>query len=51
LLRNPGGDPPVTAPPRILALASLAVWAALILAGRLLAYTHTWELLGVRAII
>ena len=51
LLRNPGGDQPVTAPPRILALASLAVWAALILAGRLLAYTHTWELLGVRAII
>jgi hypothetical protein len=51
VLRNPGGDQPMAATPRILALASLAVWAALILAGRLLAYTHTWELLGVRAII
>jgi hypothetical protein len=37
--------------PRLLALASLATWIALITAGRFLAYTHTWELLGVRAII
>jgi hypothetical protein len=35
---------------KALALASLAAWVALILAGRLLAYTHRWELLGVRAI-
>jgi hypothetical protein len=35
---------------RRLAIASLAAWVALITAGRLLAYTHTWELLGVRAI-
>jgi hypothetical protein len=35
---------------RVLALASLAAWVALITAGRLLAYTHTWELLGVRAV-
>ena len=35
---------------RMLALASLAAWVALITAGRLLAYTHAWELLGVRAV-
>jgi hypothetical protein len=35
---------------KALAFASLAAWVALITAGRLLAYTHTWELLGVRAI-
>jgi hypothetical protein len=35
---------------RALALTSLAAWVALITAGRLLAYTHTWELLGIRAI-
>jgi hypothetical protein len=34
---------------RTLALASLAVWAALITTGRLLGYTHTWILLGVKA--
>jgi hypothetical protein len=34
---------------RRLALVSLAAWVALIGAGRLLAYTHQWELLGVRA--
>lgn len=36
---------------RILAIASLATWVALILAGRFLAYTHRWELLGVPAIL
>jgi uncharacterized membrane protein len=30
-----------------LAIASLASWVALIAAGRLLAYTHKWEMLGV----
>jgi hypothetical protein len=34
---------------RTLALASLAVWTALITTGRLLGYTHTWILLGVKA--
>jgi hypothetical protein len=33
-----------------LAITSLAVWVALITAGRLLAYTHRWELLGVPAL-
>jgi hypothetical protein len=36
---------------RLLAMTSLAAWIALITAGRLLAYTHKWELLGVPAII
>jgi hypothetical protein len=35
---------------RRLAILSLAAWIALITAGRLLAYTHRWELLGVPAI-
>ena len=34
-----------------LAALSLATWLALILAGRFLAYTHRWELLGVPAIL
>jgi hypothetical protein len=33
---------------RMLALASLACWVALITTGRLLAYTHTWILQGVK---
>jgi len=36
---------------RRLAVASIATWIALILAGRFLAYTHRWELLGVPAIL
>jgi hypothetical protein len=32
---------------KLLAAASLAAWIALITAGRLLAYTHKWEMLGV----
>jgi hypothetical protein len=51
VLRNPDGAPSVAATGKILALASLATWIAVIMAGRFLAYTHTWELLGVRAII
>jgi hypothetical protein len=35
---------------RRLAIISLAAWIALIAAGRLLAYTHRWELLGVPAL-
>ena len=41
---------PVAKYAKVLALTSLAAWVALITAGRLLAYTHKWELLGVRAI-
>jgi hypothetical protein len=51
VLRHPDGGRSVAAGPKLLALASLATWIALITAGRFLAYTHTWELLGVRAII
>ena len=34
-----------------LAIASLASWVALITAGRLLAYTHKWEMLGIPSIV
>jgi len=34
-----------------LAVISLAAWAALIAAGRYLAYTHKWEMLGIPAIL
>ena len=37
----------VTARAKWLALASLAAWASLIIAGRLLEYTHKWEMLGI----
>jgi hypothetical protein len=55
VLRAPGaGQGAVPAPlpkhARLLAFTSLAAWIALITAGRLLAYTHKWELLGVPAI-
>ena len=36
---------------KVLAVASLATWAALIAAGRYLAYTHRWEMLGVPAVL
>jgi hypothetical protein len=37
-------------PAKLMAMTSLAAWIALITAGRLLAYTHRWEMLGVPAI-
>jgi hypothetical protein len=40
------GSAPEARDAKRLALASLAAWVALITAGRLLAYTHRWELLG-----
>jgi hypothetical protein len=40
----------VTLQARRLAGASLASWVALITAGRLLAYTHKWEMLGIPSI-
>jgi hypothetical protein len=42
---------PITRKAKALALASLAVFVALILAGRFLAYTHRWELLGQPAVL
>jgi hypothetical protein len=42
---------PTTRTAKAMALASLAVFVALILAGRFLAYTHTWELLGQPAVL
>jgi hypothetical protein len=52
ILSPTGADRKLTAKgARILAVASLAAWVAVILAGRLLAYTHRWEMLGVPAIL
>jgi hypothetical protein len=42
---------PVAWSAKALAFVSLVAWVALITAGRLLAYTHRWELLGIRSII
>lgn len=42
---------PVPGNAKALALLSIATWIALIAAGRFLAYTHKWELLGIPAII
>jgi hypothetical protein len=52
VLRAPDADrKPVATPAKVLAVASLAAWLAVILAGRFLAYTHRWEMLGVPAIL
>ena len=52
VLRAPDADQkPVAPSAKVLALASLAAWLAVILAGRFLAYTHKWEMLGVPAIL
>jgi len=44
------GEKALTARAKGLAAASLAAWGGLIVAGRLLEYTHKWELLGIRAL-
>jgi hypothetical protein len=44
------GQKPMTARAKWLAAASLAGWVSLVIAGRLLEYTHKWELLGIRAL-
>ena len=44
------GSKAVTVRAKLLAAASLATWISLIIAGRLLEYTHKWELLGIRAL-
>jgi len=50
VLRAPEqSGPPASA--KALALFSLAAWLCLILAGRFLAYTHRWEMLGIPAVI
>jgi hypothetical protein len=41
----------MSAKAKMLAVASLAAWTALIIAGRLLQYTHKWEMLGVPSLI
>ena len=52
VLRAPDVDQkPVAAKAKTLAVVSLMTWIGLVTAGRLLAYTHRWELLGVRAIL
>jgi hypothetical protein len=47
---GPGGRL-VPARAKMLAGASLAAWLVLIAAGRYLAYTHKWEMLGVPAVL
>jgi hypothetical protein len=44
------GPKAITARAKWLAVASLAGWVSLIVAGRLLEYTHRWELLGIPAL-
>ena len=52
VLRAPEADrKPMASGAKLLAVASLAAWLAVILAGRFLAYTHRWEMLGVPAIL
>jgi hypothetical protein len=52
VLRAPDVDQkPVAANVKLLAIASLTVWAALVASGRYLAYTHKWEMLGVPAVL
>jgi hypothetical protein len=52
VLRRAGPEgKPVAANARALAGASLAAWLVLIAAGRYLAYTHKWEMLGVPAVL
>ena len=52
VLRAPDVDQkPLDANAKLLAAASLAGWVALITAGRLLAYTHKWEMLGIPSLI
>jgi hypothetical protein len=41
----------IPAKTKVLAVASLASWIVLIIVGRLLQYTHKWEMLGVPSLI
>jgi Family of unknown function (DUF6644) len=52
ILRAPGADQkPMAVRAKVLAAASLAAWVLLIAAGRYLAYTHKWEMLGIPAVL
>jgi len=44
------GEKTLTTRAKWMASLSLAAWAGLIVAGRLLEYTHKWEMLGIRAL-
>ena len=44
------GRTPIMARAKCLAAVSLVAWGSLIIAGRLLEYTHKWEMLGIRAL-
>ena len=44
------GEKALTTRAKWMASLSLAAWASLIVAGRLLEYTHKWEMLGIRAL-
>jgi hypothetical protein len=50
VLRAESGQKALTARAKWLAVASLAGWVSLIIAGRLLEYTHRWELIGIPAL-
>jgi hypothetical protein len=45
-----GGQKAIMPRAKWMAAASLTAWVSLIVAGRLLEYTHKWELLGIRAL-
>jgi hypothetical protein len=51
VLRVDDGHKPIPGNAKLLAALSIATWIALIAAGRFLAYTHKWEMLGVPAIM
>jgi hypothetical protein len=52
IFRNPRADQQrMGKKAMVLAAGSLCVWIAAITAGRLLAYTYTWEMVGIRAIL
>jgi hypothetical protein len=52
ILRAPGVDQkPLAVSAKVLAVASLMAWVLLIAAGRYLAYTHKWEMLGIPAVL
>ena len=50
VVRGPEVDGPLPLRARMLGAASLLSWVAVITAGRLLAYTNKWELVGIPAI-
>jgi uncharacterized protein DUF6644 len=51
VLRRPDADhKPIRITGKLLAFTSIVTWIAVITAGRLLAYTNRWELLGIPAI-